>query len=281
MEIFLRTGDDLGTVVPYRLRRLPMYVSGVWIILLMVLIVGCAVRQGNKQPNLYDDFDDPQYDGALNYTLWQLDPGCAQDVIQRQGVMVGLAAGDFGSCEVDVLNPEVVPLDELGIFEAQQRIASDYKGGEPTQTILYITHDISGEFWWAECGLAVNSDGIMGNFNVQNFGLGTFDFGNSLPAEYDRWYTFRLVADPETVAFSCYMDDELVGSVVPSDAEALRQANFKRAVQVWRAHSEEDIAQGRAGIVTSYTDNVRIFPSLIDVVPLFDQPTPAPSDLTQ
>jgi hypothetical protein len=269
-------------VAPYRQRRCPVPVLGVIAVLCMVLIVGCAVRQAEKQPNLYDDFDDSQYDGALNYTLWQLDPGCAQDVFQRQGVLVGLAAGDFGSCEVDVLNPEVVPLDELGIFEAQQRIASDYQGGYlVTQSILDFTYDIEGAFWWAECGLAANTDGITGGFNVQNFGLKTTDVSESLPAEYDRWYTFRLIADPETVTFSCYMDDALIGSVVPSDAEALRQANFKRTVQVWRAATEDDIAQGRVSIATSYTDNVRIFPSLTDVTVLDDQPAPMPSDLTQ
>jgi hypothetical protein len=196
--------------------------------------------------------------------------------------MIGYSAGDFGSCGVTVSNPEWVPLGQLGVFEAQQRIASDYQGDKlVTQSILFMTDDIEGGSWWAECGLFADTTGIKGNFNVQNFGLGIVDGGETVPAELDRWYTFRLAADPETVTFSCYMDEVFVGSIVPADAEALRQANFRRVVQVWRAHAEEYLVDGKAGIATSYTDNVRLFPSLTDVTTLFEQPTPVPSDLTQ
>ncbi len=205
---------------------------------------------------VYDDFNDRAIDGSLNSALW----GQSHDSQCRYQQSNGVLAFDYATSSEVCISPmkqlSDVTVDELGAFEAQIRLSSDFNGqGSVQQVIRFATDNLPQALngpWWAECGLSATEAGATITYNVENHGAGKTDYAGSLPAEFDRWYTFRLMVDPTTMAFSCYVDGNLIQSVVPSDAEGLRAVDFQHEVMAWRGNGPAR--------VTSYVDNIRIFP---------------------
>jgi hypothetical protein len=191
---------------------------------------------------LYDNFDNPAYDGTFNSTLWTQRGDCAE-VGQNDGAMVFQS-----SCDL-LVRPTFVTFDQLGLFEARVKVASDHTGEAATQEIYLDTNDLPGGDWWAFCGIIADSEGVRSFFNVVNVGLDEFDIHQTQPAEYDRWYTIRLEVDRTTIAFSCTVDDQLLGSVVPKNASLLQEARFERILQAARADG---------AFATTYVDYVRV-----------------------
>lgn len=212
---------------------------------------GAATAEGNptanqpQDPNLYDNFDNPAYDGTFDSTLWSRKGGCGNSA-QSQGAMVfkdacGLIAG----------NPTSVATEQLQMFEARVKVASDHNGGVVTQEIEFITHDLPGAEWWGICGI-IASEEVQGFFQVINQGLGEdSEIYQTTPLQYDQWYTLRFEVDSNTMAFSCYIDNQLLGSIVPKDAALLREARFERSIEAARLSE---------AFATTYTDDIRIKP---------------------
>jgi len=208
---------------------------------------------------LVDDFSDPAYEGLLNPAKWAVSPDCQKDVFQQNGVLTGLDAGDRGSCALELANPASATLEELGVFEAQMQVASGFQGDADFQSIMFVTRDLPGEFWFAECGLKGDGNGGLASFFViQNYADRAQDY-NAIekPALPDTWYTYRLIAQPDSATFSCMLNGELIGSVArTSEAAALRDTHFQRLLQTWRWSTRETTR----GTAISYADNVRVFP---------------------
>ncbi|MCJ7434489.1 MAG: protein kinase, partial [Anaerolineales bacterium] len=232
------------------------------------------VKATNSPDNfIYDDFDSGT---SINWKLWN--SGC-NNAAQINGVLTFDPEQAVGSCSVIPIKFWNSTIQELGTFEAQLRIANDFLGtGQAWASILFRSYDAPGSDWWAECGLVASPNRVQAAYNVQNSGQHKTDYGGSLPAAFDTWYTVRLETDPETMAFSCYVDDKLIKTVIPSDAEALRNAHFQYEIQSWRGTEAGD--DPLAAQATTYVDNVRIFPGGTDLSAIRDQPTPLPSDPT-
>ncbi len=188
---------------------------------------------------VYDNFDNPVYDGAYNSTLWPRAYGC-EDAAQNDGVIAFQS-----SCDL-LVGPASVPVEQLGLFQARVKVASDCQGVAATQEIIFST-ELSTGSWWAFCGIIADADGVKRFFNVVNVGLDEFDLHQTMPAEYDRWYTIRLEVDSSTMTFSCYVDEQLLGSVVPKDAEQLREVHFERILEA---------ARQPVSFATTYADDV-------------------------
>ncbi|MBE2222172.1 MAG: discoidin domain-containing protein [Anaerolineae bacterium] len=198
-----------------------------------------------ESPNssdLYDDFNNPAYDGTFDPTRWTITNGC-ETAVQNDGVMVFQSTCDL------MVGLTSVTFDQLELFEARVKVDSDHTGGAATQEIIFSTNDVPDGPWWAFCGIIADSEGVKQFFNVANVGLDLFDLHQTLPAEYDRWYTVRLEVDKNTTTFSCYVDDQLLGSVVPRDATLLQEANFERLLEA---------ARTPGAFATTYADDVRV-----------------------
>jgi hypothetical protein len=192
--------------------------------------------------SLYDNFDNPTYEGSFDSTLW-IPRGDCTEVAQDDGAMVFQS-----NCEL-VVRPTFVTFDQLELFEARVKVASDHTGEAVTQEIIFDTNDLPGGDWWAFCGIIADSEGVKSFFNVVNVGLDEFDIHQTRPAEYDRWHTIRLEVDLDTVTFSCTVDDQLLGSVVPKNAPLLQEARFERILQAARVSG---------AFATSSVDYVRV-----------------------
>jgi hypothetical protein len=241
-------GERLGTSQPFHLPS-----QGGQVLRLMVTLAeerdeAAAVAITQPAPDevalpagsyVYDSFDNPAFDGRYNTTLWPRASGCV-GAAQSDGVIAFPLGCDLFA------GPAAVPVEQLALFQANVMVANDFQGAAATQELV-ISTELSTGLWWAYCGIIATDDGVSQFFNVVNVGLDESDLHQMEPAEYDRWYTVRIEVDSDSMAFSCFIDERLLGSVVPADADELRDARFERILEAARPPGSS---------ATSYADDV-------------------------
>jgi hypothetical protein len=213
---------------------------------------------------LYDDFDDPASEDGFNPVKWlpEFEESC--QVTQQAGVMAftntALPAGV--NCNLVVGLPEQVTVGDLGVFEARLQLSSDHNGKYLNQGLSFWTEESPGGGWYAFCGLDTSGETAEALFEVVDWATGqNYDIEQSAPAEVDHWYTFRLAANPETMALDCYVDDTRLGSVALTEAAVSSEANFERILSAWRAAE---------AVGTTYVDDVRLTPGPVEADAVYD-----------
>lgn len=208
-------------------------------------------------PLLYDNFNDPAFDGACNLTLWSFHSGGVFEAKQQNGVMVfsNSAASSSGGAELNISQPTKRSLQQLQLFEARLKVSSDHRG-KYAFVKIQITADVSGHGWWTQCRLGSWSGGGNPQF-ICDIATDSGDKINfeyvtkGIPSAYDMWYSARIEADPRTANLRFYLNNTLVGSHTPADAAALTTANnLQPSVGVWN--------DGADTYATRYVDDVRI-----------------------
>ena len=212
------------------------------------------VRIGQITPTpaatFYDDFDDATYDATINPTKWEFDLPEVCDVAQQEGMMVFKNTPPQSDVDCVLGHPNRVSIGDLSAMEARINISSDHNGKYLNQGINFNTGDLPGGAWWAFCGLEADADSVRSLFDIRNWGArDESDIWEISAADYDQWYTFRLEVDSDTMTISCFVDDKLLGSIVPRDASELRSARFYRNLDVYRTPGS---------FATTYVDDVRI-----------------------
>jgi len=165
-----------------------------------------------------DEFDD-----AINqYGAWTLQVVETCNVAQGDGMLVvkNLLSQSHTYCDL-ILSQPSVSLDNFGTVEARIKITDDFSGDLVNHGIRI--HHVEG--WYAFCGLAAHVGGIE---TILDLGWQIDAWERTSPADYDRWYTFRLEVDPQTAVVSCWVDNNLLGSITPENVSRLINAQFTR-----------------------------------------------------
>ena len=214
----------------------------------------------------YDQFEEASYDGTLNSSLW-IPRASNCKITQVDGVLqfVNDASESHQECDLYAGRPtRLQPASQLGAFEVQAMISSDYnKESVATKEMQFRTNDLSGGTWIAMCGLSVAGTGAVEGFmSISFFGdtaasYGEYDNSISLENGFDSWHAVRLEMDATSLATTCLIDGQLIGALVPRDADLLASAGFERAIEA---------ARGPGAFVTSYVDNV-LFGTVLDTSP--------------
>lgn len=219
----------------------------------------------------YDQFEEASYEGKINSTLWSARTS-ACTVFQKEGALkfTNNPASSGQECDIFAARPSLLSsAGELGVFEVQAMISSDYnKKNTITQEIQYRTDSIPGGTWWALCGLIVDGGNkLQGFMNISFYSGGASDYTDfygtvDLDLGFDVWHTIRLEADPQTFQITCQVDGQVIGSIAPSNIEKLMGASFFRV---------NEAARWKGAFATSYIDNVYFASSLEDQTPSANQ----------
>ena len=203
----------------------------------------------------YDQFEERAYDGDFNRSLWiAKSSNCT--VMQTHGTIefANTATGSDQGCDLYPLSPTIFPASELGVFETQALISSDYNHkSNITQEIQFVTVNLPGGFFYAYCGLEATGSAEPTGFLNTGFYIGGTDSYQDYYGEivlkqgFDVWHTMRLEMNSETLEISCQIDNQLVGWVVPRNVELLKSADFRKVLNASR---------GSGASATSYVDNV-------------------------
>jgi len=210
----------------------------------------------NYDPMLYDDFNNPAFDGSYNSTLWSFSGASFFQATQQGGNLVfsNSTAPAADGADLVMLQPAQRSLQQLQQFEARLKLGSDHSGEYAFVKIQISSNNIAGHGWWTQCRLGASSGApqFVCDVATDNGGSINFEYTSSgVTTSYDTWYTARIETDPSTAKLRFYLGGTLVGSYTPSDAAALISAtNLKPSVGVWN-----DAANTYA---TRYVDDVRI-----------------------
>jgi predicted Ser/Thr protein kinase len=195
---------------------------------------GTEVRGEEVEPaatpdlTLYDDFDDPAYDGSINSGLWG-DWTVSECNPSQNGGYLFVETG----CGFEVQRPNKVRGRELESIEARMKRPGDDEiapGSESGTTLETLVDFDPGKFWIAACGIQEVPGWLGIRFNVADTRIGDESelYINEVPIDYDRWYEIRLQIDPQTMTFECLVDDLVMGSYTPDNKDELWDAFFRR-----------------------------------------------------
>jgi serine/threonine protein kinase len=194
------------------------------------LPIAVSTSAATSIPDVFDDFNDPAYDGTFDRVRWEMRGGC-KDASQTSGVYLFNPQYTADDNCVHVARYQGYTLHDLrniSRYEANVWLADDFSYGTATQEIQYLTIEMPGNAYWVICGIIVDAKNISTFFDIRDYGqLKEAEYHIEKPAEANRWYNIRMEIDPDTMEMRCLVDNVLLGSHIPLDADLLRKARFE------------------------------------------------------
>jgi hypothetical protein len=159
---------------------------------------------------LYDNFNDPEYDGDFNHYLWEYWHENLEGVTQENGSLQMqsslptslIARGHAG-----------VVVTSTTLYEVEMKLSDDPIGGSATLKLHVDMHN--NDYWTTQCGLLVP--------DIAFCELGIKGKEESLYTKEKRidataWHKFRIEVDPENKRVNYYIDEEPFGKAnIPVD----------------------------------------------------------------
>jgi hypothetical protein len=218
------------------------------VVIVAVAIVGLISLNGlTARAYVYDDFNNPAYEGNYNLSLWGLQSGSLKDVTQRSG---SLTLSQETTGEITGLytkNYSDMTLQSPIFFEAKLKQDADQNAGNVMMGL--VSEKLDTNCMLAPLDNAPQSANCW--ISLNNTQVASFSPSDKKIAPAS-WHTFRIEFDPGYGVFTFFMDDEKLGSY-PVDAAQLRDA---RPTFTLRAHKTMASSVGLKG----YFDDVRIGP---------------------
>jgi serine/threonine protein kinase len=199
---------------------------------------------------LYDDFENPAFEGQLNTELWE--PWETIDncqAAQEEGVLRFSCTRPDGS-GLNALRYQGAAFGQVSFVEARLNLDSEMQAERGAVTLLLASSLAN----WAECSLYNGAEQGQAQLScgVASDRSGTFteEYNVAAPATtYDTWHTVRIEINPDSGEFAFFVDGQRIGAHVPAQAEALKTAQFDAELQVYLENGS---------LVTGYFDDVRI-----------------------
>jgi hypothetical protein len=206
----------------------------------------------DADPTVYDNFNNPGNDAGFEKKLWRFVTDPPNQASQRDGVLVVSSTNKLGSTDLAARRYDFISFDKPTFFEAKIRFELNDEIGEPGDNAhLHLNTQMpSGESWFTECNihhvsdLQARSDCWSTTWPMRD-GYATQE---KKLVDYGTWHKVRIELDPTRMEFRYYVDDQLLDSHIPVDAEVLKGAKFSLIIGI--SSSEND--------VTGYFDDVRI-----------------------
>ncbi len=188
---------------------------------------------------LFDNFDKSSISGQIDLERWVLEGNCEAfsnyGRLVQSGVVLFLnkSSPEFMRCQLWALKGERVPGIELGAFEAGLNYVEQYQKGYTIHRLSFLA-DYQDKNLQVSCGLGTWSDGkfvkafsVVETKNGQQTELAYQEAG----AEFNHWYTTRLLLNPATMTFECRFDGQTLGTYTPENGGELREVPFTRLLE--------------------------------------------------
>jgi len=213
-------------------------------------------REYNPLMALYEDFNNPAFDGFYNPLKWQFWGDSNYFTMRQQnGAIVLTSAG--APAERDTVMVANMPLErtlrQVQRFQARLKISPDTNGWSAKIQITAKDIGRPDRWWWTSCNLFRQDSGAGFGCSISSSD-GNEYYTGSRPAEFNRWYTARIEINPQSAQICFYMDDAQIGCHIPNDATALQSAtNFTARIGAWNGNANPT--------GTLYFDDVYITPA--------------------
>jgi len=204
----------------------------------------------DSDPTVYDNFNNPTYDGKWNKSLWADNSFPGATAIEQQNGNVIISRQSSGSSILRTRRPGKWTLDQLGFIEAKIMLGSNIETLSGGSIGIGIDKYTSQDNWWSFCVIGGGQDLIEAWVNCHTDGNihGKYST-DSFPVQYNTWHIMRIEIDPDTTTITYFIDGQQVGSYTPKDPETFKNTQFSPLLNVW----SED-----GGLTIGYADYVRI-----------------------
>ncbi len=199
----------------------------------------------DADPTVYDNFNNPAFDGSFNQSQWQYQHERQRQVAQQDGILVvthdpkndatvGLTAQKYNSVTLDTLT-NMTPT----FWETKIMLDTNKHEGNVHLNLSAKLPD--GSDWFSSCLIDVNEGGANCWDTVWPWEEEHFYSTEWKSVAPGTWHTVRIELDPNTMTLTYYIDGELFGSHVPAKAEELKNARFSIEIGSWGEIDEEAI----------------------------------------
>ena len=155
----------------------------------------------NYGPVLYDDFNNPAYDGSYDSAKWKFDGENMQvfQVRQESGRMVFRSSASSTASSINMrMQSNKRSWAQIQVFEAKLAISSDRSGPCWEFGPIRTASNVNGHGWGAACFLYGGADRSEPGFHCW-IDSGSIEYTTDSPAgAYEAWNTVRIEADPTT-----------------------------------------------------------------------------------
>jgi serine/threonine protein kinase len=188
---------------------------------------------------LEDHFDIQKFNGSYNGLLWSCD-GCLPNLVfQQDGVFNINISSSSETTSRDLRSINSWTYAQVGYIQARLKL-SNYKGSRHADVHAQLWADFQDYQWWTSCDVLMESSSSdKGFFNchdgrIYTNGSSTNDYSTSLiPVNTNEWQTVRIEIEPETFQLNYYLNGELIGERVPSDADKLKVKTLTPDFGIW------------------------------------------------
>lgn len=218
------------------------------------------VAMAGYDPLLYDNFNNPAYDGSYNGALWSFSNPTTFQARQENGAMVFTSSPAPGASGSDLVlrRPPLRTWQQVQHFEGKLKISSDRSGGWSSVQLVISSSSVAGRGWFTQCYVGGRPTDARARFGcevaAQENGVYVREYSRSVWVDYDAWQRVKIEADPQSGALRFFLNGELFDAYTPADAAALVTArNLRPAVGVWNGAG--------AAFSTRYADDIMITPA--------------------
>jgi hypothetical protein len=197
--------------------------------------------------SMYDDFNDPEFNGGVNTNLWEPLVTPPSYIEQQNGAMV-LSLEPRAGNEARLLANLHLPANQSLFAESRVLLSGEKPGEDGNVHFGLVTTLDDGQK--LQFGCALWRDGLQvgceawGRNDVAEYGTPT---GTT---DYDTWHTVRIEMDSNINVYF-YVDGEQIGAYRPPDAEQIKGRSFTPRLQVWSPQQDglkvylDDVRVGR------------------------------------
>jgi len=213
----------------------------------------------DSDPTVYDNFNNPTFDGAFHSGLWESSDPPEGHIVQQNGFIMikkenqpanrvtGLAASRYLDSSLSDLTS-----NEPTFFEASLMLDSSAHAGN---IYLNLGARLADGSWLGQCYINASSieqeawaSCFATNWERRDEAGYDYQAGGSAVI-YDTWHEMRIELYPSNMEIKFYLDNNLIGSHIPLDSEELKDAPYWLSIGVWSDNEELSIG---------YVDDVRI-----------------------
>ncbi len=191
-----------------------------------------------SESSIYDDFNNPEFDGKLNLSHWSVAGySNAGEIYQQDGVLVLSDVANSGG-EGFSLSLKDWKEPSFSSFQVKVKLSGEHTGSEGNVTLnadSWATHDIPG--YWSELGIGyqgTNTARIHTQFGDSSGFVAT-------NAKFDTWFTLRVEFDSNTNTFGYFIDNQLFSTHTLPTPDGNIQ--FKPVIQLWHKNGTSVSAQ--------------------------------------
>lgn len=202
----------------------------------------------DADPMVYDNFNNPAFDGGWNTGLWEPSDTNGCKIAQQEGFLSFSCTDPTKDPNFNARRLSNITFSDFSFVETKLMLASEIQTSNGN-TAIGFSASTDNVFWGIDCGLLGGTQDNFARIFCWVFPAEKLIEGPTV--NYNTWHTVRIEINPETVELRIFADGQRFGSYNPPEADILKQEQFRVSLSA-------NPAEENGTLVTGYFDDVRV-----------------------